>query len=504
MLRSASLFLLLLTGCSETGLRPDASPSDGARPRIQFVPPAVDLGTDAPGRDRIAELELVAVGGAVALEGLTLDGTDFALLDAPEGLLLERDERVPVDVVFSGRALGTHTARLQADSDVGPAHATIRGQIALVEPDISASTDVLQMESGSADSVLVSSVGAADLEVFTVELQDAPGFRLRESPELPATLTPGQAVEIAVQYEGMGDEGHLVITSDDPDEPALRIALIGLEGDDGCASIDADGDGSNLCDDCDDEDPGRAPHLAEICNDGIDQDCDELDATDVTLALLPGWGNGSTDSNLIWPSFEDAWSTHGECAVNLVDVPPGFDLDTLIDADATSLVITDPAGNSIVYTEDESAAIRAFAEEGHGGIIVTYLLSWDGWSHGDLWDNRALADLVGVQPTAIGTAHAEGVANRVQVMDPAHPLNDGLGSSYQVTPYAYAQGRTTTSWSAGLLPGASVVAEATDGHMATIAYEGPGWRGVFFTGMADYQSGAPQAMYNAAVWTGAK
>ncbi len=37
--------------------------------------------------------------------------------------------------------------------------------------------------------------------------------------------------------------------------------------------VDEDGDGSLRCDDCDDDDPDRAPHFAEVC-DGIDNDCD--------------------------------------------------------------------------------------------------------------------------------------------------------------------------------------------------------------------------------------
>jgi hypothetical protein len=48
----------------------------------------------------------------------------------------------------------------------------------------------------------------------------------------------------------------------------------------GCFCVDADGDGVALCDgDCDDANPGVHPGATEVCNDGIDQDCNGQDKT---------------------------------------------------------------------------------------------------------------------------------------------------------------------------------------------------------------------------------
>ena len=53
----------------------------------------------------------------------------------------------------------------------------------------------------------------------------------------------------------------------------------GDDGSPGVANIacDADGDGSPVAEDCDDNDPARSPDFDEVCNDGIDNDCGGLD-----------------------------------------------------------------------------------------------------------------------------------------------------------------------------------------------------------------------------------
>ena len=62
------------------------------------------------------------------------------------------------------------------------------------------------------------------------------------------------------------------------DSGAFISGLIGCIGDDcsgtePCTLVDADQDGVDACEDCDDSDPGIFPGAAEIC-DGLDNDCD--------------------------------------------------------------------------------------------------------------------------------------------------------------------------------------------------------------------------------------
>jgi hypothetical protein len=50
----------------------------------------------------------------------------------------------------------------------------------------------------------------------------------------------------------------------------------------GTEEVDQDGDGFPENDDCDDDDAAVNPAAEEICDDGVDQDCDGVDCSDET------------------------------------------------------------------------------------------------------------------------------------------------------------------------------------------------------------------------------
>ncbi|MCK6531055.1 hypothetical protein L6R50_27000 [Myxococcota bacterium] len=68
--------------------------------------------------------------------------------------------------------------------------------------------------------------------------------------------------------------------------------------DDDTTPADADGDGFLPPEDCDDADPARYPGASEVVCDGIDQDCDASDATEVRHADADGDGYGAPDTPL--------------------------------------------------------------------------------------------------------------------------------------------------------------------------------------------------------------
>ncbi|MEN0067359.1 MAG: MopE-related protein [Myxococcota bacterium] len=87
--------------------------------------------------------------------------------------------------------------------------------------------------------------------------------------------------------------------------------------------VDQDGDGSYAHVDCDDNDPRRAPSLVELPYDGLDQDCDGADLSDVDT---DGWDGG--------PNGTDCDDRDPDVYPNAPDTPyDGLDADCAGDSD---------------------------------------------------------------------------------------------------------------------------------------------------------------------------
>jgi subtilisin family serine protease len=71
-------------------------------------------------------------------------------------------------------------------------------------------------------------------------------------------------------------------------------------------ALDADADGVTSCGgDCDDDDPGRAPGHPEVPYDGVDQDCDGVDPTDLDGDGFDGGPDGTDCRDLDPATFPD-------------------------------------------------------------------------------------------------------------------------------------------------------------------------------------------------------
>jgi len=119
------------------------------------------------------------------------------------------------------------------------------------------------------------------LEIGTVDDSDGDGAvdSCGDCDDTDATVFPGAPETCG---DGIDQDCDGVDATGDIDGDGFVDANCGGDDcDDGDAtinpSVDGDGDGSNVCEDCDDADAGNFPGNAEICADGIDQDCSGAD-----------------------------------------------------------------------------------------------------------------------------------------------------------------------------------------------------------------------------------
>ena len=234
-----------------------------------------------------------------------------------------------------------------------------------------------------------------------------------------------------------------------------------------------------------------------------DGDCDDADPIDetcscetLTIAVLPGWGGGYSDSSLAWSSVDSNQSSYGDCVISFVDVAIGFTYGDLVKTGAEVLLIGDVGGGSTSYSAKNLDAISDYLSKGHGGLVLTYAVSYGGYINDDL------VEWVGIDPATMTNATTSSSTTMV-VLDTAHPLATGLSSkSANMGGYPYSQ-ELTTSWDKALLSGAEIVMESSAQDAFVVAYE-DAWRGVWFTWMVEYDSttaSGEQLIYNGLIWS---
>jgi len=200
------------------------------------------------------------------------------------------------------------------------------------------------------------------------------------------TVDEDTALDASVWYEDFDSDG--VGNSD--------VSLVACEQPSGYVLTDGD---------CDDADPKN-----DTCS------CDSL-----TIAVLPGWGGSYTSSSLAWQDVEANQSSYGDCVISFVDVPSGFTYGDLVKTGAEVLLVGDVGGGSISYSSTNLDAISDFLSKGHGGLVLTYAVSYSGYTNDDL------VEWVGIDPATM-TSSTSSASTIMSVLDTSHPLAIGLSS----------------------------------------------------------------------------
>ncbi len=151
-----------------------------------------------------------------------------------------------------------------------------------------------------------------------VAWEDYVGVTLDASTVVPATHADGDPL-VAYGYQGIGRIVYLdlqYLTSDCDrassyawGQQLLLNAVYWASGQDFCQGVDGDADGFTDCDgDCDDGDPAIHPGAAEVCDDGVDSNCDGQ-ADETADDDGDGYSNCDGDCDDAEP---DAWPGNAE------------------------------------------------------------------------------------------------------------------------------------------------------------------------------------------------
>jgi hypothetical protein len=218
--------------------------------------------------------------------------------------------------------------------------------------------------------------------------------------------------------------------------------------------------------------------------------------THLTVAALPGWGGDWSNSSLAWSDVAANSSSYGDCIINsFLTVSSPFSLSDLQATGADVLLVSNSGGGGVQYSTAEMDAIGDFVQAGSGGLMTTYLLSNTNTDNGDL------AEWFGVDSSQLGTSSTP-ASTVVSVQDASHPLATNLAASFNAGGYGQSQ-TVSSTWSAALLSGASIVMQDASGEASVIAYENNGARGVWVTWMAEYSNttlDGEQLLYNGLIW----
>ena len=211
---------------------------------IQVDPLGLDFGAVAVGSSKAAQAALSNQGaGDCSVSSLSVSGsTDFALGGAapaaPFTIPAGASAMIPVVYTPSDTGDDAGTLDIASDDPDSPMLAVnLTGSGAPPPPcdiDVSPLTiDFGAVAIGMTANAMTAATnaGESDCTVHSLELSGSEDFAIGSmAPTLPATLVPGEAVDIPVDYtpsDSGDDAGSLQIGSDDPDESSVAVSLTG-------------------------------------------------------------------------------------------------------------------------------------------------------------------------------------------------------------------------------------------------------------------------------------
>ncbi|TNE49579.1 MAG: choice-of-anchor D domain-containing protein [Deltaproteobacteria bacterium] len=214
----------------------------GNAPRIQVKPPALDFGFVDTNQTETRMATITNVGSAtLSLNKLYIQASDKDFTLADQGgtwpLSLAPQKSIQVKVAYRPSNPGADIGELWIESD-DPSQPKVRvllqGQRS--EPNISVNPVVLDfggVPPGKPKNLplIIANKGGALLTVSKIEKEAGSSADFSFIvPSIPIQIPPGQSVTIATFYSPKDkgrDSGAILIESDDPDSPQIRVTMVG-------------------------------------------------------------------------------------------------------------------------------------------------------------------------------------------------------------------------------------------------------------------------------------
>lgn len=226
----------------------------GVKPVFLLEPPTLSFGDVPEGEMATRTFEIVNVGSvdleirSVGIERGTSEEFAGQLMDDPDlPIMLAPTERRTVEVEYTASTPGEDAGRIEVVTDAwedttGEASSSPVGYVSVsarsVGPDINPfpprlTFGVVAIDGRQEKVMAIQNAGNAPLTIFDLQLNASADLQLLARPELPAMVEPGRSLDLDVVFtpsDAGVDEGLIVISSDDRDEPTVEVEISGVGG----------------------------------------------------------------------------------------------------------------------------------------------------------------------------------------------------------------------------------------------------------------------------------
>ena len=212
----------------------------------------------------------------------------------------------------------------------------------------------------------------------------------------------------------------------------------------------------------------------------------------IKAVLLRSW---LASTELIWQYINENWWKYGSTEVNIDYTSLSFvspiTLQALINSEADVIILSDPAGANLQYTQSEFQALSDYCSTGHN-LIGTYLLLQN-----YTIDNRFLAPLWGLNDTTQWIRDSTSAIYYYQ--DPTNYLFTNINEPYISGGFPHSTIPAVGNWITSGLNGAQVVGLTQDTSAVITQYDAGNFWSIYISNMPEYQGDSidAQFLYNA-------